>query len=179
MLLIDQAVLVIVDVQGRLAQMMYARDRLFDNLQRLVKGAQALAVPILLTEQNPTRMGETIPELRALLKDVPAIAKLSFGCAGDPAFLSQLDATGRQQVLLAGIESHVCMYQTVAQLVGKSFQVQVVADAVSSRTEDNYRLGLERMRTAGASLTSVESALFELMQTAAHPAFKTVLGIVK
>ncbi len=179
MLRIDQTVLVVVDVQGKLAQLMFERDRLFEQLQRLARGAQALQLPVLLTEQNPARMGGTIEELRALLPGVTAIPKMSFGCGGEPTFMQQLEALRRRQVLLVGIETHVCVFQTAAQLVEKLIEVQVVADAVSSRTETNYRLGLERIRAAGATLTSVESALFELMGTADHPAFRTVLGIVK
>lgn len=179
MLQLDQTVLVIVDVQGKLAQLMHARERLVENLGRLMRGAQALAVPLLVTEQNPTRMGPTIPELGSLLGDLHPIAKMSFGCAEEPAFMQALESLGRRHVLVAGIETHVCVFQTAAQLQPRGFGVQVVADAVSSRTESNYRFGLERIRNAGVPLTTVESALFELLGTADHPAFRTVLGLVK
>ena len=179
MFTLDQTVLTIIDVQGKLAQLMHAREALFLNLQRLVTGAQVLKLPILWTEQNPAKMGPTIPELGALLSGITPINKMAFGCGGEPAFMRALEATGRRQVLLAGIECHVCVFQTAAQLVERQYAVQVVADAVSSRSEANYHIGLERLQRAGAEVTCVESALFELMQTADHPAFRQVLQAVK
>ena len=179
MLEIDSTVLMIVDVQGKLAQAMFDRERLFDGLVRLARGARALGLPVLLTEQNPARMGGTIPELGEALGAITPLAKMSFGCGADPGCAQALAAARRRQVLLAGIEAHVCMYQTAAQLAAGGYEVHAVADAISSRTEANYRIGLERMRAAGAAITSVESALFELMRTAEHPAFRAVLGIVK
>jgi nicotinamidase-related amidase len=104
---------------------------------------------------------------------------MAFGCGGEPAFMRALEATNRRQVLLAGIECHVCVLQTALQLVERKYAVQVLADAVSSRSEVNYNLGLERIRRSGADVTCVESALFELMQTAEHPAFREVLQAVK
>ena len=179
MLEVNQTVLMVIDVQGKLAQRMYDRAQLFAAQQRLIRGAQVLGVPILWVEQNPSRMGKTIPELAALLAGQAPISKLSFGCCGEPAFMRRLEALGRRQVLLAGIETHVCVYQTAAALAGLGYEVQAVADAVSSRTLANRQIGLTRMRAAGAGVTSVETALFELLGTAAHPAFKDLLKIVK
>jgi nicotinamidase-related amidase len=179
MLRIEDTVLTLVDVQGKLAQLMYNRDELFANLQKLLRGAQALALPVIWVEQNPSRMGETIAELRDLLKGETAIAKMSFSCCGDAAFLDRLRLLRRHHVLLAGIETHVCIYQTALDLLALQFQVDVVADAVSSRTASNRSLALERIRCAGANLTSVEMALFELLKTAEHPAFRAILALVK
>jgi len=175
----DSAVLVLVDVQGKLAQIMHEKDALFANLQKLVRGAQALRLPILWLEQNPERMGATIPELRGLLAGATPIPKMSFSCCGEPAFLARLEALGRGQALLAGIETHVCVYQTAADLVARGCAVEVVADGVSSRTLDNKLIGLERIRGCGAHLTSVETCLFELLRTAEHAAFREILTIVK
>jgi nicotinamidase-related amidase len=179
MLTPEQTVLVIVDVQGKLAQLMFNRDALFDNLRRMAEGARALNLPVLWTEQNPRGMGPTIAELSPLIGGDGAIPKMAFGCCGEPAFMTRLEETGRRQVLLAGIETHVCMFQTAAQLTERGYAVHVAGDAVSSRSEANYRIGLERMRRAGAEITSVESALFEIMGTADHPAFRDVLKIVR
>jgi nicotinamidase-related amidase len=104
---------------------------------------------------------------------------MSFSCCGEPAFLARLEALGRGQALLAGIETHVCVYQTAADLVARGCAVEVVADGVSSRTLDNKLIGLERIRGCGARLTSVETCLFELLRTAEHAAFREILKIVK
>ena len=146
MLKIETTVLVVVDVQGKLAQLMHDRAALFNALQRVIGGARSLALPILWAEQNPDRMGPTIPEIRSLLPDLQPIPKLSFSCAGEPRFLAALQQTGRRQVLLAGIETHVCMAQTAADLVAGGYEVEVPADAVSSRTAENRAVGLEKIR---------------------------------
>jgi nicotinamidase-related amidase len=172
-------VLVVVDVQGKLAELMAERDALFQSLRRLIQGAQALGLPVLVTEQNPAGLGPTRPEIADLLAGVPRIPKLSFSCCGEPRFLEALAALGRRQVLLAGIEAHVCVYQTAAGLLDAGYHVEIVADAVSSRAARNRDIGLQKARDAGAALTCVETALFELLRTAEAPAFKAVLKAVK
>ena len=179
MLTTDHAALVLIDVQGKLAQLMHAREALFDNLQRLVKGTRALRLPVLWLEQYPQGLGPTVPEIAGLLPGVTPIAKTCFSAWGSDAFRGQLTATGRKQVLLAGIEAHVCVYQTALDLLGAGFEVEVVSDAVSSRAAANAELGRQRMRDAGARLTGVEMALFELLRTAEAPAFREVARIVK
>jgi nicotinamidase-related amidase len=178
MLIRDDAVLVVVDVQGKLARLMHEAEALFDQLSRLIRGARALDLPIIVTEQNPDGLGPTIPELAPLLPP-ERIAKRAFSCGGEPAFLAALEATGRRQVLVAGIEAHICVYQTAADLASRGYEVEVVSDAVSSRTAANRAVGLERMRQAGARVTSVEMALFELLGAADGDAFKAILRIVK
>lgn len=179
MLTKDNTVLVLVDVQGKLAQLMDGKEALFQNLRKLVQGVQLLGLPIVWLEQNPAGLGPTIPELAELLQEQKPIAKLSFSCCGDEAFMAALRATGRKQVLLAGIETHVCIYQTAADLVRLGCEVEVVADGVSSRTAANRELALRKMQQLGARLTSVEMALFELLGKADGPAFKAMLKIVK
>ena len=175
----ESTVFVLVDVQGKLAQLMHGKETLFENLRKAVAGILALEIPILWLEQNPSKMGETIPELRELLEGHAPIPKMSFSACGEPVFMEKLAETGRECVLLAGIETHVCMIQTVTDLVEQGYRVQVMADAVSSRSRENRQIGLERIRTAGAELTSVEMALFELMRTAEHPRFRDLLKIVR
>lgn len=179
MLTLDNTVLVLVDVQGKLAQLMDGREALFKNLRRLVQGAQTLGLPILWLEQNPAGLGPTIPELVELLRGQSPIAKRSFSCCGDAGFMAALRGTGRRQVLLAGIEAHVCIYQTAADLLRLGYEVEVVADAVSSRAAENKRIALEKVQRLGAGLTCVEMALFELLGRAEGPAFKALLQIVK
>lgn len=178
MLNADQAVLVVVDVQGKLARLMHEADALLADLAKLIRGARVLGLPVLVTEQNPEGLGPTVPELADLLPE-PRIAKFAFSGCGEEAFTRALDATGRRQVLLAGIETHICVYQTAADLAARGYEVHVVADGVSSRTARNREIGLEKMRASGAAVTSVETALFELLGVARGEKFKALLGIVK
>lgn len=179
MLTQEDTVLIIIDVQGRLAQQMHERRELFENLQKIIKGAKVLGIPILWAEQNPDGLGPTIPEIARLLSETQPISKFSFSCLGNDRFTQELGALDRKQVLIAGIEAHVCVYQTAADLVCVGYEVQIVADAVSSRTAANKRIGLEKMRGAGATVTSTETALFELLRVATGPEFKEILRIVK
>jgi len=180
MLTLKNTVLIVVDVQGRLAQVMHQKERLVENLQKVIQGAQVLDIPIIWNEQVPEKLGQTIPEIAQLLTNTTqAIPKTSFSCCGNPPFMEQLKALNRKQVLIAGIEAHVCVYQTSLDLLNLGYEVQVVSDAVSSRTPENKQIGLERMKEAGASLTSAETALFELLRTAEGPKFREITKIVK
>ena len=178
MLTRDDAVLLVVDVQGKLARLMHEAQALFDNLSRLVRGATVLRVPVVATEQNPAGLGPTVEEVRPHLP-APPLPKMAFSCLGEPAVVEALEATGRPQVLLAGIETHICVYQTARDLLARGGEVHVVADAVSSRAPGNREVGLAKMRAAGAEITSVETALFEMLEAADGPAFKQILAIVK
>lgn len=179
MLKIEQCVFVLVDVQEKLTAFMHEREELVRHLVTAVRGLRALQVPVLWMEQTPDKLGPTITPLQECLTGLQPLPKVSFSCAGEPAFRQALQATHRRQVLLAGIETHVCVYQTAAHLLQDCFEVHVLADAVSSRSRLNREIGLERMRGAGARLTSVETVLFELLQTSAHPAFRDILKIVR
>lgn len=179
MLKMESAVLLLVDVQGKLARLMHDKERLFDNLQQLIKGIQVLGIPVLWVEQNPDGLGPTIPEIADLMPDVTPIPKMSFSSCRNDRFLQALNHLNRRQVLIAGIETHICVYQTAADLLAMGHEVQVVTDAVSSRTAENKAIGLQKMRDAGATLTSVETALFELLKAAEGEPFKAILKLVK
>jgi len=179
MLKLDNTVLSVIDVQGELAHAMYNKEMLFENLQKLIKGSKILGIPVLWTEQNPEGLGTTIPEVANLLSGIKSVSKLSFSCCGNERFMEALRALNRNQVLLAGIEAHVCIYQTAVDLVNLGYEVQVVVDAVSSRTKENKLIGLERIREVGVSLTSTETVLFELLKVAEGPKFEGILNIVK
>lgn len=178
-LTVENAVLVVIDFQERLARVMHQREKLIDNTQRLIKGIQVLGIPIIATEQYPQGLGPTIPEVSQVWSNVQPIPKLSFSCCGDERFLKELKAQNRKQVLVAGIESHVCVYQTAIDLLDSGYEVQVVTDCVSSRTPENREIGLQRMNCAGARLTSTETALFELLRVAKGDKFKEISRIVK
>ena len=171
--------LVLIDIQEKLLQVMHEKDALLENLQKLVKGAKVLKIPIIWAEQNPKGLGPTVPELQALLSDLQPIEKHSFSCCGRQTFVQQLKKAQCEQVLVAGIEAHVCVFQTAMDLRGLGYEIQVVRDCVSSRTAENMQIGLERVKDAGVVVTSVEMALFELLKIAEGDEFKQILKIVK
>jgi nicotinamidase-related amidase len=179
MLKIENTTLLIIDIQGNLAHLMHGKELLFKNVQKLIKGIQILGIPILWVEQNPQGLGPTIPEISDILSNIQPISKMSFSSCRNDDFLQALNALNRKQVLVAGIEAHVCVYQTAADIVDIGYEVQVVTDAVSSRNVENKEIGLQRMRDSGVSLTSVETALFELLKVAEGEPFKEILKIVK
>lgn len=179
MLDIKNCCLAVVDVQGKLAQLMHGKDALFKNIQVLVQAANILDMPILWCQQVPDALGPTVPEIARLLTDVEPINKSAFSCCGADQFIGKLNKSSRNQVLLCGIEAHICVYQTAADLLVKGFEVNVVADAVSSRTLDNKQIALGRLAAQGASVTSVEMALFELLRTAEHPKFRQIASLIK
>ncbi len=179
MLTIENSALVLVDVQGKLAQAMHNKEAFFDTIVKLVKGAQILELPILWAEQNPAGLGPTIPEIAALLPNQNPLSKMSFSCCGNAEFIKELKALKRRNMLVTGIEAHVCVYQTVADLVDMQYDVQVVTDAVASRTAENKEIGLDKCKQAGAGLTSTETVLFELLKIAEGDKFKEIIKIVK
>jgi nicotinamidase-related amidase len=179
MLTCADTLLVVVDIQEKLVRAMHAREELLIRAQQLVRGTRALNIPTLCTEQNPKGLGATVTEIAAHMPGVQPISKLSFDCCASEDFLHALPAGARRNVLLAGIETHVCVYQTARNLLDRGYHVEVVADACSSRTPENKQIGLAKMRAAGAAVTSVETALFELLQVAEGPLFKDILKIVK
>jgi len=179
MLDIQNSCLVVVDVQGKLAQLMHGKDVLFKNIRILIQTAQILKIPILWCQQCPNALGPTIPEIAQLLTDHEPINKAAFSCCGDEPFNSKLNQLARNQVLLCGIETHVCIYQTAIDLLRKGFEVNVIADAVSSRTFENKQIALKKMATENANICSTEMALFELLRTAEHPRFREIAKLIK
>ena len=175
----QQTLLLIIDVQGRLAQGVVQSAVLEANISKLARSCMVLDVPILLTEQYPKGLGSTISSLKDLLPGKVAVEKLSFSCCGTPEFMKQLRLFKRNDILVAGIEAHVCVYQTAVDLVEFGYNVHLVTDCVSSRTEDNRLLGIRCIEKAGASLTSAEMALFELLRVAEGERFKAISKIIK
>jgi nicotinamidase-related amidase len=179
MLTCADTLLVVVDIQEKLVRAVHAREEFLTRAQQLIQGARVLKIPMVCTEQNPRGLGSTVAAIAAHMPDVQPVSKFSFGCCASEEFLRALQSVARRNVLLAGIETHVCVYQTAMELMGRGYHVEVVADACSSRTPENKQIGLDKMRAAGAAVTSVETALFELLQIAEGPLFKEILKIVK
>ena len=173
----EEAVLTVIDIQGNLYLAMDQKEFLLDNTTRLIKGINLLEIPVILTEQ--VKIGPTIPELSSLMPGITPIVKNSFSCCGDAGFMAALAATGRKQVLVCGIEAHVCAYQTSMDLMAAGYEVHLVADAVSSRTARNREIGIQKLLAGGAVLTSTEMALFELLKTATDPRARDLFRIIK
>jgi nicotinamidase-related amidase len=176
----DQTIVVVVDMQETLLRVLHRGPELHDNVRILLKGTNILRVPAISTTQNAEKLGSIAPAIRALLPLLlPPFDKLSFSCLGSAAFASELRRAGRKQVLLCGAETHICVSQTALELASAGYQVHVAIDAVSSRTEANWRLGLDKMRQSGILQTSVEMALYELLREAGTPEFREILQLVK
>jgi len=179
MFLPENTILAVIDIQGKLAQLMHKKHELFKNTSRLIQASFLLKIPVLVTEQVPEKLGSTIPEISKLLKDDQPIGKTSFSCCGQDQFMQKLAALNRKQVIVTGIEAHVCVYQTVCDLISKNFDVQVVGDAVSSRTQENKNYALERIKSCGGTITSTEMIICELLRDSTHPHFKDVINLIK
>ncbi|MCL2917980.1 hydrolase [Shewanella litorisediminis] len=175
----SETVLVVVDVQGKLARLMDNSEAMHQQLITLISGARIFDIPILWLEQLPDKLGPTSEELRLVLEGLNPIAKEHFSGWFCDAFREALLATGRKQVLLCGIETHICVYQSCRDMLDNGFDVHLVADAMGSRTADNKALGLQMMQQAGASLTNVESLLFELQHHAVGDSFRALLKLIK
>ena len=173
------AVLVVIDVQGKLAQIMHDRDNLFRNLHILVSGIKLLNIPIIWMEQVPDKLGPTIPEIKDVLIDQKPITKDVFSCAKNEEFNSTINKINPKDIILAGIESHICVYQTAMDLLEKNRNVHIVTDAISSRTSKNKELGIKRMILEGAMQTSVEMLLFEMQSEATGERFRKISQLVK
>lgn len=174
---VGETALLVVDVQERLLPVIAGRHRLVWNIGRLLDGARILGIPVVATEQYPQGLGPTIPELAQRLGPIPA--KVMFSCRGCPEVFGELQAQGIHKLLVCGIEAHVCVQQTVLDLLGAGWRVYVAADAVGSRYEVDYRFALRRMDSAGAILTTTEAALFEWCETAGTPQFKEISRLVR
>ena len=175
----ERTAVVVIDMQASLYNVMHEREQLLASVLRLVQAASVLQVPVLATEQNPDRLGTTMPEVAACMPAVAPIAKVTFSCARTATFMQRLRQSGRSQLLLCGMESHICVYQAAIELLERGFAVEVVADGVSSRTALNRQVGLDRCQAAGAAITSVETALFELLGSATDADFKAIAKIIK
>lgn len=170
----ENSVLIIIDIQGRLADVVADSADVFANSRRLAETAKLLEIPVVFSEQIPDKLGTTRDELADLKDDAVTISKSSFGCGGEPSFMAALKQTGKKQVVLCGIEAHICVLQTALQLLDDGFSVFMAADAASSRLPENKQRALERARQHGAEIITTEMALFEWTRDAAHPAFREV-----
>ena len=179
----EEAVLLVVDVQERLVPAIHKDlyPRALKNMQIAIEAAGTLGIPILLTEQYPKGLGRTVPEVMGALdgKEYRRVEKMTFSCARDEGFLTAVSDLNRRQVILVGMETHVCVYQTSVDLCRAGYSLFILDDAVSSRFLHNYQSGLQALRDAGCAVISTETAIFELLKVAATPEFKKVASLIK
>lgn len=178
----DSTALLVIDLQERLGAAMPEKvfARTVENAVRLIEGAKRLGLPIVVSEQYPKGLGPTVPAIReALPEDTAPFDKTDFCCAHLPPFQERLEETGRRQIVVAGQETHVCVFQTVRWLTEKGYFCHVVQDACCSRTKQNYKVGLSLMDRLGATVTSTEVVLFDLVKSASHEAFRDISKLVK
>jgi nicotinamidase-related amidase len=176
----EDCALAVIDIQERLLQPIFEKERLVRNAQLLVRLANILNLPVIVSTQYEKGLGKTVDEISLLLPDVTPVDKLEFGCFGNGEYCSQVGKlANRNTLLLCGMESHICVMQTALGALTQGLNVHVAADAVSSRTELNWKLGLNRMQAAGAVISSTEMMIYELLGKSGTPAFKEMLKHLK
>jgi nicotinamidase-related amidase len=177
----EQCALIVVDIQEKLFPPIWRNQEMLRNSQLLIRLAGILKIPALVTTQYAKGLGGTVPEIAALLPENAPIDKLMFSCFGSDVFCSKLKRLPGQRttVLLCGMEAHICVMQTALAALREGYLVHVASDAVSSRTESNWRIGLDRMRAAGAVISSAEMMIYELLRSSGAPAFREMLPYLK
>jgi len=177
----DHCALIVVDIQEKLLPPIFNKDTMVKNSQLLIRLAKILSVPAVVTTQYHKGLGATVPEIASLLTDVTAIDKMEFGCFGSDEFRSSVKKLpgNRNTLLLCGMESHICVTQTALGALNDGYIVHVASDAVGSRSEWNWKVGLERMRSAGAVISSTEMMMYELLRCSGTKQFKELLPFIK
>jgi nicotinamidase-related amidase len=180
MLEIDKTALIVIDIQDKLMpNALDRRETLIARTVKLIQCARALGIPVLVTEQNPQRLGGTNARVAETLEGVARLAKIEFGCMGNEAFRDALAASGRPQLLLAGMETHICVMQTALGAREAGYEVFVARDAVASMDAEEKEAGLDRMARAGVTLCTVQMAIFEWLRAAGTPEFRSLLPYLK
>ncbi len=175
----NKAGLVVVDIQEKLLPSIHEKERVVANAVRLVKGAAIMKLPVFVTEHYRKGIGPTVPEVIAGVQDFTLLEKLTLSSCDAEGFVDALEAKKVRDIVLCGIEAHVCVTQTCLGLLAQGFNVYVAADAISSRTPENHRIAVERMRDAGAVIASTEMMLFELLGRGDTDEFKQILALVR
>jgi nicotinamidase-related amidase len=175
----ENSVLVIIDSQEVFLKPIKVRDFIAENIQLLVQVAKQLEVPILATTQNAEKLGALTPKLAELIGDTPVVDKLCFSCLGSEPFAQQLQATGRSQVVLVGVEAHICVMQTALDMLKAGYLVHVPYDAVASRLKRDWKHALLRLSSSGAIVSTVESVIYEWLYEAGTDSFREVLPLLK
>jgi nicotinamidase-related amidase len=175
----SESALVVIDMQERLVPAMQAPARTIQNTRLLLKSASRTGVPVILTEQYPQGLGETVPAIKSAADDALIFPKIHFSCMEDPAFEQHFKSLGRHQVILAGMEAHICVMQTAASMAEEGYEVFVVSDATASRTIESETACLQRLSAAGISIVTTEMVIFEWLGQAGTTAFKELLPLIR
>ena len=175
----EGAILLVVDIQEKLLAKIYHKEDLIVNISKLLTVANKLKLPFIVTEQYPKGLGQTVPEITALLPDYEPYEKLSFSSCEAQEVIGALEKNGAKKVIVIGIEAHVCVLQTVLDLLSLGYEVYVPNDGVSSRRKNDLMVAIKRMMDEGAVITTVETAIFELLRKAGTQEFKEVLEVIK
>lgn len=180
MLDIENSALVIIDIQEKLVMATKYGSDVTKNASKIAKAADILGIPTIVTEQYPAGLGETVPELKlSLPKERFTYEKTSFSAMREPEVAEKIRSLGKKQIVLCGIETHICVLQTAAELIKEGFEVYVVKDACASRNKKEYKTGLELLKQYGARVTCTEIVLFEWLKTSKHPNFKEIQALIK
>ncbi|MBW2540061.1 MAG: hydrolase [Deltaproteobacteria bacterium] len=175
----DKTGLLIIDVQEKLMQVMGRRQRVAANITKLVLLSKLFDFPVILTEQYPKWLGPTLPEVTESLPAYQPISKLHFNCCDVDGFNHRLDSEDLRDVIVTGVESHICVFQTCISILERGYRVHVPQDAVDSRTDENWRVGLDLMKQAGAVITSTETVIYQILKKAGTKEFKQMLKVMK
>ncbi len=175
----DKALLVVVDIQEKLAVAMKKRKKVEHNTSILIKAAEIMGIPVIVTEQYPKGLGPTTDAVKKHLKDYKPVEKITFSCCGEDNFIKAVKATGKSEIILCGMETHVCVWQTCLGLLDRGYIVHLAGNASCSRSKDDYLAGVGLMRDAGAVITSTETVCFQLLVRAGTDEFKKVVKLVK
>jgi nicotinamidase-related amidase len=172
----EQSVLIVIDMQERLVPAMSDADKVVRNIRKLLAFARIIGLPVIITEQE--KLGTTIPDLKHEIQDSTPLSKVCFNCLLSDSFSAEVERLNRDTFILTGVEAHICVAQTALAAIA-SFNVHVVADAISSRAPDNCNLAVERMRASGVTITSTEMVIYELFRQAGTDEFKATLPLIK
>jgi len=175
----DGTVLVVIDVQEKLFVKVDEKERVAKNICRLIQFADIMRIPIVITEQYPKGLGPTIPEIRRLTSNIKPIEKVEFSCLASSAFRERLAEVHAENLVLTGIEAHICVAQTAIEALKSGYRVYVVSDAVSSRRREDETIAIERMRQEGITIVTSEMLMYEILRKAGTPEFKKILELVK
>ena len=175
----NETAAIVIDVQEKLFPLIHEHDQLAKNMSILIQGLKILGIPLLVTQQYTKGLGETIGAIKATIGDYHHIEKMAFSCCGDEGFMNELRKLNKKNVILMGIESHVCVLQTALDLIAENFQPVLIEDCVSSRKPNDKRIAVKRIKQAGTIVSTYESILFELTEVSGTDLFKSIVKLVK
>ena len=175
----EKLALVIIDIQDKLFHNIHDKESMKENVIKLIEFSKIMGIPIILSEQYPKGLGQTIEEVKAALPSYDPLDKSSFSCCGEEDFEKRLLKLGARTIAITGIECHVCVFQTARDMLARGYVVHIISDGVSSRARENWKVGIDRMRELGATISSTEMFMFEVMEKAGTQEFKEVVPLLK